>query len=185
VINRAPPYDLTAEKAVLGCVLLNSDTLNELTLILRPDDFYEDAHRILFQAMSGLYDSGKRIDIALLVNQLKTTDEFDLIGKAKSVADGVVTDGKSAAEIKRAAVIAKAIPVFPLVASMRVSPGLMSPRASAPRIMDKAGRSFTEPAGLLPSSLPSTILPRSAAMAPGKRCSRTRGVCPTAFSTVG
>ena len=43
LIDRSPPYDLMAEKAVLGCVLLNSDTLNELTLILRGDDFYEDA----------------------------------------------------------------------------------------------------------------------------------------------
>lgn len=87
LIGRSPPYDLTAEKAVLGCVLLNSDCLNELTLILRPDDFYEDAHRILYQAMSGLYDSGKRVDIALLVNQLKSTDQFDLIGGASYLAD--------------------------------------------------------------------------------------------------
>jgi len=87
LIGRSPPYDLTAEKAVLGCVLLNSDCLNELTLILRPDDFYEDAHRILYQAMSGLYDSGKRVDIALLVNQLKSTDQFDLIGGAPYLAD--------------------------------------------------------------------------------------------------
>jgi replicative DNA helicase len=87
LIGRSPPYDLTAEKAVLGCVLLNSDCLNELTLILRPDDFYDDAHRILYQAMSGLYDSGKRVDIALLVNQLKSTDQFDLIGGAPYLAD--------------------------------------------------------------------------------------------------
>ncbi len=87
LIGRSPPYDLTAEKAVLGCVLLNSDCLNELTLILRHDDFYDDAHRILYQAMSGLYDSGKRVDIALLVNQLKSTDQFDLIGGAPYLAD--------------------------------------------------------------------------------------------------
>jgi replicative DNA helicase len=87
LIDRSPPYDLMAEKAVLGCILLNSDTLNELTLILRADDFYQDAHRILFQAMSGLYDSGKRVDIALLVNQLKSTDHFDLVGGAPYLAD--------------------------------------------------------------------------------------------------
>jgi replicative DNA helicase len=87
LIGRSPPYDLTAEKAVLGCVLLNSDCLNELTLLLRPDDFYDDAHRILYQAMSGLYDSGKRVDIALLVNQLKSTDQFELIGGPPYLAD--------------------------------------------------------------------------------------------------
>src|SRR3546814_10467046 len=48
--------------------------------------------------------------------------------------------------------MARAIPVLPEVASIRVSPGLISPRASARLIIDSAGRSLTEPAGLLPSS---------------------------------
>ena len=52
-----------------------------------------------------------------------------------------------------AAAIARAMPVLPLVASISVSPGLMSPRSCACVIIDNAGRSFTEPAGLLPSSL--------------------------------
>ena len=87
IIDRSPPYDLTSEKAVLGCILLNSDTLNDLTLILRPDDFYDDAHRILFQAMANLYDSGKRVDVALLVNLLKTSNQFELVGGAPYLAD--------------------------------------------------------------------------------------------------
>ena len=45
------------------------------------------------------------------------------------------------------------MPVLPDVASISVSPGLMSPRFSASTIIDSAGRSLTEPAGLLPSSL--------------------------------
>jgi hypothetical protein len=60
--------------------------------------------------------------------------------------------------------MARAIPVLPLVASMSVSPGAISPRASASAIMLMAGRSFTEPAGLLPSSLASRVL----LVSPGK-----------------
>ena len=48
------------------------------------------------------------------------------------------------------------MPVLPDVGSISVSPGWMSPRFSASTIIDSAGRSFTEPAGLLPSSLPRT-----------------------------
>src|SRR5512139_3859043 len=70
------------------------------------------------------------------------------------------------------------MPVLPLVASIRVSPGLISPRASAFVIIDTAGRSFTEPAGLLPSSLASMVLE----VAPGMRFSLTRGVLPTKSS---
>jgi hypothetical protein len=74
--------------------------------------------------------------------------------------------------------MANAMPVLPEVASISVSPGLMSPRSAARRIMLRAGRSFTEPAGLLPSSLPRMTLPFASMSAPGRRCSRTSGVAP-------
>ena len=77
-----------------------------------------------------------------------------------------------------AATIASAMPVLPLVASIRVSPGLISPRASAPRIIESAGRSLTDPAGLFPSSLPRMTL----LVVPGMRLKRTSGVLPTKSS---
>src|SRR3954463_6099967 len=76
--------------------------------------------------------------------------------------------------------MARAMPVLPLVASISVSPGLMVPRRSAPTIIDNAGRSFTEPAGLLPSSLARSVLD----VRPGMRCRRTSGVLPTECSSV-
>jgi len=48
-----------------------------------------------------------------------------------------------------AGAMAKAIPEFPLVASIRVSPGWISPRASVLLIIESAGRSFTEPKEIL------------------------------------
>src|SRR5690606_1958582 len=80
-----------------------------------------------------------------------------------------------------AAAIARAIPVLPLVASIRVSPGLICPLASAREIMLRAGRSLTEPAGLLPSSLARMVL----VVSPGILCRRTRGVLPMVLSMVG
>ena len=72
------------------------------------------------------------------------------------------------------------MPVLPLVASISASPGLIVPRFSARTIIDIAGRSFTEPAGLLPSSLASTMLE----VFPGRRFSLTSGVSPTVSSIV-
>ena len=59
------------------------------------------------------------------------------------------------------------------------------PRSSARRIMLIAGRSLTEPAGLLPSSLPRMTLPRATLAAPRRRTSRTIGVAPITSSIVG
>src|SRR5574343_1167620 len=83
-----------------------------------------------------------------------------------------------------AAAMASAIPVLPEVASISVSPGLISPRASARTIIDSAGRSLTEPAGLLPSSLTRMVLPRRSLAAPGIRTRRTSGVLPTKSARV-
>src|SRR5450830_524497 len=77
--------------------------------------------------------------------------------------------------------MARAIPVLPEVASIRVSPAWICPRNSARVIIDSAGRSLTEPAGLFPSSLSNRVL----LVAPGRRCKRTRGVLPTQSAMVG
>jgi hypothetical protein len=76
--------------------------------------------------------------------------------------------------------MASAMPVLPLVGSISVAPGLMSPRSCARRIIENAGRSLTEPAGLLPSSFTSTALP----VLPGRRFNFTSGVLPTKSSSV-
>src|SRR5262245_11573413 len=80
-----------------------------------------------------------------------------------------------------AATIARAIPVLPDVASISVSPGWISPRFSASVIIDSAGRSLTEPAGLLPSSLARITL----LVSRGMRWRRTSGVWPTVSARVG
>ena len=84
-----------------------------------------------------------------------------------------------------AAAMASAMPVLPDVASISVSPGLMSPRSCARWIIDTAGRSLTDPAGLLPSSLPSTTLPRDLFSSAPMRCNATIGVLPMVSSMVG
>ncbi len=70
----------------LGCILLNPDVCNELALIVREDDFYDDAHRKLYGHMKNMYESGHKIDAMLLVNHLKSAGDFELIGGAAYLA---------------------------------------------------------------------------------------------------
>lgn len=85
-LDRSPPFDLNAEASVLGSLLLNPDVANELTLIIRPTDFYDDAHRKLYTTMSNMFDTGRKIDVTLLVNELKSSGDFELIGGAAFLA---------------------------------------------------------------------------------------------------
>lgn len=86
VLDKSPPFDLSAEMGVIGSLLLNPEVANELSLVLRGDDFYEDAHRILFSTMIDMHDTGRKIDVTLLVNELKSAGQYDLIGGAAYLA---------------------------------------------------------------------------------------------------
>ncbi len=86
ILDRQPPCNLQAEMAVLGSILLRPDVCDEIVMILRPDDFYDEAHRKLFQQISAMHDAGKRIDVTLLVDELKRQDAFDSMGGASFLA---------------------------------------------------------------------------------------------------
>src|SRR6476661_6633233 len=82
LMDRQPPFDLQAEIGVLGSIVLLPDVLDDVVMILRPDDFYDDAHRKLFVHMTALHETGKKIDDTLLVSRLKTAGDFEAVGGA-------------------------------------------------------------------------------------------------------
>ena len=77
---RVPPHDLHAEQAVLASVLLNNDLINGVMEVLRPGDFYQGAHRILYEAMVDLYDRGRPIDQLTLSAVLKDRNAEQQVG---------------------------------------------------------------------------------------------------------
>ncbi len=82
LLDRQPPCSIEAEMAVLGSILLYPDNCDEVALILRPDDFYDDANRRLYEHILQMYDAGQKIDLMLLVESLKSAGHYDLIGGA-------------------------------------------------------------------------------------------------------
>jgi len=86
VLERVPPADIEAEMAVLGSALLRPETLDDIALIITPGDFYDDANRTLYATMVDLYESGSRVDVALLVDRLRTDGQFERVGGAAFLA---------------------------------------------------------------------------------------------------
>ena len=80
--GRMPPQDIEAEKSLLGAILIDSDSLPEIITILRSNDFYEERHQTIFEAMCSLYDSHRPIDILTLTNELKSWKKLKQIGGA-------------------------------------------------------------------------------------------------------
>jgi replicative DNA helicase len=86
ILDRSPPFNLEAETAVLGSIILNPNVIDDVTLIIRPDDFFDEAHRKLYEHMLELHDAGRKIDITLLVEKLKGAGDFERLGGAAFLA---------------------------------------------------------------------------------------------------
>lgn len=83
------PYSLEAEQALLGAVIIDANLLNE-AVTLKPDDFYVDQHKVIFDALKELYILNKNIDIVTLINQINSNSresEFDTAKYVKTLCD--------------------------------------------------------------------------------------------------
>ena len=75
-----PPHETELEEAVLGAILIDSQSLNDTIDILNPEVFYSEAHVEIFRSIKQLFNSQKHIDILTVANDLKTRGVLDLVG---------------------------------------------------------------------------------------------------------
>lgn len=78
--GKVPPQNLDAEKSLLGAVLIDEETLADISEHVTPKDFYEKAHAIIYSAMMRLYERHKPVDLLTLTDELKKKDELEAIG---------------------------------------------------------------------------------------------------------
>ncbi len=87
ILDRLPPQNLDAEKGVLGSLLMDPVLCDDVALILRPDDFYADAHQKLFRHIVQMHGEGSRVDTTLLIERLRQASEFEAVGGAAYLAE--------------------------------------------------------------------------------------------------
>src|SRR5208337_2328900 len=78
--DQLPPHNLDAERCLLGGILLDNDILTEIDQLLSPDDFYRDAHQVIYRTMKELHSAGKGVDAVTLADELTRRDQFKQIG---------------------------------------------------------------------------------------------------------
>ena len=88
ILDRQPPCNIEAEHCVLGSILILPDVCDEIAVRvqLRPEDFYDEANATLYQHILELQDSGKKIDVTLLIDALERSGEFERIGGPSHLA---------------------------------------------------------------------------------------------------
>jgi len=78
--DRMPPYDLDAEEAVLGSLLLDSEAILKIADRLRPDDFYRDKNRWVYEASCALYERNEAINQVTVAHELLRGDRLEALG---------------------------------------------------------------------------------------------------------
>jgi len=76
------PHSVEAEEAVLGSVLLNSDSLFEVASFLQPDDFFIVRNSWVWEAILRLHERNEQIDYVTVVEELRQQGRLDDIGGA-------------------------------------------------------------------------------------------------------
>ena len=78
--DRVPPQNIEAEQAVLGSILLEADALVTAMERLRPEDFYQPVHRMIYETMIELGEAGQPIDLVTLTAALQDKQRLEEAG---------------------------------------------------------------------------------------------------------
>lgn len=78
--GKIPPNATELEEAVLGALMLESDALNDVVEILKPESFYKIEHQKIFEAITDLFSKSEPIDILTVTSWLKKHASLDLVG---------------------------------------------------------------------------------------------------------
>lgn len=84
--DRDLPVNAEAELNVLGSILLLPETCDDLAHVLRAEDFYDEANRVLFHHLMEMHTTGKKIDLTLLRARLISSGDYERIGAASYLA---------------------------------------------------------------------------------------------------
>jgi replicative DNA helicase len=79
-IDRIPPQNIEAERSTLGSMLLDKEAIYKGVEVLKPEDFYREAHRVIFEVVTHLTNKGEPVDIITVSEELKQRNMLDKIG---------------------------------------------------------------------------------------------------------
>ncbi len=90
-LEKTLPHNLEAERSILGAILLDDKAVYTVYQTLRPEEFYLEGHRRIFQKMIALANESRAIDLVTLKDELQRSDDLENVGGPAYLAG--LTDG--------------------------------------------------------------------------------------------
>ena len=84
LLQKKMPSSIDAEQSVLGSILIDPECLNDVSQIVKADDFYLESHKAIFEAMQRFSLNNKPIDVITLVNNLVGEGTYEDEAAARS-----------------------------------------------------------------------------------------------------
>ena len=79
-IGKVPPHSLEAEKSVLGAAMISKEALIDILDALIGEDFYNKAHREIFQSIATLHGKNQPVDSLTVSEELKRRNTLEVVG---------------------------------------------------------------------------------------------------------
>jgi replicative DNA helicase len=79
-IGKLPPQALDLEESVLGALMIEKEAYGVVADLLRPESFYADKHRIIFEAIRSLSNLDNPVDVLSVAQQLKKMGMLEDVG---------------------------------------------------------------------------------------------------------
>jgi len=106
LLQRVPPQNLDAERAVLGSLLLVNEHIGQVIDTISADEFYSRAHHAIYAGILDLYNRGEAIDFLTLQDELHRRGDLEAVGGVEYLA-GLTDVVPSAANVRHYARIVR------------------------------------------------------------------------------
>ena len=79
-LGKVPPHDIEAEQAVIGSMLTDKDAVMAAVEKLKPDSFYREDNKAVYEAMVNLYNRSEPVDLVTVNDELTSMGMFEKVG---------------------------------------------------------------------------------------------------------
>ena len=86
-LGKVPPHDIEAEQAIIGSMLTDRDAVISAIEVLKPDDFYREDNKTIYEAILNLYNRSEPIDIITVRAELESMGKIDNVGGLEYLAE--------------------------------------------------------------------------------------------------
>ena len=86
-IGKLPPQALELEESVIGAMMIEKDAFNTVADLLRPESFYADKHRYIYEAIRSLSAKEAPIDVLSVAEELKLSGKLEQAGGILYLSD--------------------------------------------------------------------------------------------------